>query len=73
MLPTIAFGSEKRFRRGPDDPVISVSGTFLSIYEAFKTMPRALLKVVLVFLLSWYDSDTSENIFNKSFILPLIA
>lgn len=53
MIPTLAFGVEKKFERGVDQPPLSISGTFFSIFEAFKNMPRPLLKVAFVFLLSW--------------------
>jgi hypothetical protein len=55
MLPTIAFGAEKRFQPSlgemSNNNVVAV---FVSIFTAFRTMPKPLIKVVAVFFLSWY-------------------
>lgn len=62
MIPTLLFGSEKRYERGPNEKVPSFVNTFTSIYDAFKSMPMALLKVVLLFLLSWYGCVINATI-----------
>lgn len=57
MIPTLVFGNEKQYQRPIGQPVPSFVQTFTSIYHAFKTMPMPLVKVVFVFLLSWYDNS----------------
>jgi len=53
MVPTVLCGKEKPYQRPDEDEPMSACGTFKSIFVAFRTMPFAMVKVVLVYFLSW--------------------
>eukprot|EP01125_Pyxidicula_operculata_P016072 TRINITY_DN54_c0_g1_i2.p1 TRINITY_DN54_c0_g1~~TRINITY_DN54_c0_g1_i2.p1 ORF type:complete len:405 (-),score=38.33 TRINITY_DN54_c0_g1_i2:31-1245(-) len=53
MVPTLLAGKESVYVRPESAPQSSLVQVFYQIFVAFKTMPRAMLKVVVIYFFSW--------------------